>query len=59
MTKNKIICPRCFGNGYIRIPNKAVGFDEQIIAQCTMCESEGEINEVDRPTNVALDYKLQ
>ena len=59
MTKNKIICPRCFGNGYIRIPNKAVGFDEQIIAQCTMCESEGEINEVDRPTNVALDFKLQ
>ena len=59
MTKNKMICPRCFGNGYIRIPNKAVGFDEQIIAQCTMCESEGEINEVDRPTNVALDYKLQ
>ncbi len=59
MTKNKIICPRCFGNGYIRIPNKAVGFDEQVIAQCTMCESEGEINEVDRPTNVALDYKLQ
>ena len=36
MTKNKIICPRCFGNGYIRIPNKAVGFNEEVIAQCTM-----------------------
>ena len=38
----KIICPRCFGNGYIRIPNKAVGFNEQVIAQCTMCDSQGE-----------------
>ena len=50
MTK-KIICPRCFGNGYIRIPNKAVGFNEQVIAQCTMCDSQGEIDEVDRPND--------
>ena len=32
------------GNGYIRIPNEAVGIPKQIIAQCTMCESEGEID---------------
>ena len=41
---NKKTCPRCMGNGYIRIPNEAVGVPKQIIAQCTMCESEGEID---------------
>ena len=41
---NKKICPRCTGNGYIRIPNEGVGIPRQIIAQCTMCESEGEID---------------
>jgi DnaJ-class molecular chaperone len=52
MTKiKKIICPRCTGNGYVRIPNKAVGFDKQVVAQCTMCDSQGEINEVDRPSD--------
>lgn len=41
---NKLICPRCTGNGYIRIPNEAVGIKKEVIAQCTMCESEGEID---------------
>ena len=53
----KIICLRCFGNGYIRIPNKAVGFNEQVIAQCTMCDSQGEIDEVDKPNDGSnFDY---
>ena len=46
-TKNKIICPRCTGNGYVKIPNQAVGNPTEIVAQCTMCKSEGEIHEVD------------
>ena len=54
MTKNKIVCPRCFGNGYIRIPNETVDIPKQIIAQCTMCDSQGEINEIDDVAN--LDY---
>ena len=37
------ICPRCFGNGYIRIPNEAVGVPKQVVTQCTMCKSQGEI----------------
>ena len=37
------ICPRCFGNGYIRIPNEAVGVPKQVVAQCTMCKSQGEV----------------
>ena len=54
MTKNKVICPRCFGNGYIRIPNETVGVPKQIIAQCTMCNSQGEIDEIDDVAN--FDY---
>ena len=45
--RNKMICPRCTGNGYVKIPNKAVGNPTEIVAQCTMCRSEGEIDEVD------------
>ena len=50
MEKNtkKIICPRCKGNGYIIIPHESVEkLDKSVIAQCSMCESEGEINELE------------
>ena len=44
----KIICPRCKGNGYIKIPHESVEkLDKSVIAQCSMCESEGEINELE------------
>ena len=42
MTRLKKICPRCRGNGYIRIPNESVEVPKQIVAQCTMCNSKGE-----------------
>ena len=58
--KNKQICPRCFGNGYIRIPNEKVGVPNQVIAQCTMCKSQGEIDEVDNYDYSGIDHnKLQ
>ena len=42
----KITCPRCKGNGYIKIPHESVEkLDKSVIAQCSMCESEGEIDE--------------
>ena len=44
MTKTKKICPRCTGNGYIRIPNETVGTPKEIVTQCTMCDSQGEVN---------------
>ena len=50
MEKNtkKITCPRCKGNGYIKIPHESVErLDKSVIAQCTMCESEGEIDELE------------
>ena len=49
MEKNnkKITCPRCKGNGYIKIPHESVEkLHKSVIAQCTMCESEGEIDEI-------------
>ena len=56
---NKVVCPRCTGNGYIKIPNQAVGNPTEIIAQCTMCDSQGEIDEVNTPTNVNDTNRLQ
>ena len=59
-TKNKQICPRCTGNGYIRISNQAVGNPNEIIAQCTMCSSKGEIDEVSNYDYSGVDSnKLQ
>ena len=44
----KIICPRCKGNGYIKIPHESVEkLHKSVIAQCTMCKSEGEIDELE------------
>ena len=44
----KITCPRCKGNGYIKIPHESVEkLEKSVIAQCTMCESEGEIDELE------------
>ena len=58
--KNKVICPRCTGNGYVRIPNKAVGDPTEIVTQCTMCNSEGEIYEVDSYDYSGINHdKLQ
>ena len=50
--KNKVICPVCKGNGYVRIPYRLT--KEEVTAQCGVCESEGEIyeNEVD---NIYMD----
>jgi DnaJ-class molecular chaperone len=50
--KNKVICPVCKGNGYVRIPYRLT--EEEVTAQCGVCESEGEIyeNEID---NIYMD----
>ena len=43
----KITCPRCRGNGYIKIPHESVeNLKKSVISQCSMCESEGEIDEL-------------
>ena len=36
------------GNGYIKIPHESVeNLKKSVISQCSMCESEGEINELE------------
>ena len=50
--KNKVICPTCKGNGFIKVPFKLV--KEEIIAQCTVCDSQGEINE-DEVDDIIID----
>ena len=46
------ICPRCKGNGFIRIPNKSVEeIGNSITVSCTMCESRGEL---DDPNNTII-----
>ena len=50
MEKNikKIVCPRCKGNGYIKIPHESVeNLNKSVISQCSMCKSEGEIDEIE------------
>ena len=39
--KEKIICDKCRGNGYIRLEVK----NEKKVFQCWICNSEGEIYE--------------
>ena len=38
----KIICPHCKGNGYIRVPYQLA--KEEVTAQCSVCDSQGEID---------------
>ena len=52
----KVTCPRCKGNGYIKIPHESVEkLNKPVIAQCTMCESEGEIDDPNYTTTVDGD----
>jgi len=51
-SKNKVICPVCKGNGYVRIPYRLT--KEEVTAQCGVCESEGEIHE-NEVNNIYMD----
>ena len=43
---NIVICPRCKGNGYIKVPHKSVEeLGKEVTVACTMCKSRGEIND--------------
>ena len=49
----KVPCPHCKGNGYVRVPYELAR--EEVVVQCGVCESQGEIheNEID---NIIIDY---
>ena len=46
--KEQQICPRCFGNGYIKV-QKDTREEKEIFVQCTMCDSQGEITKLEGP----------
>ena len=50
--KNKVPCPNCKGNGYVRVPYELA--KEDIVAQCTVCDSQGEID-ADEVDNIVID----
>ena len=44
----KIVCPRCKGNGYIKIRHESVeNLTKSVISQCSMCNIQGEIDELE------------
>ena len=43
LSKNKFICPACFGNGYRRITKDASNPDIKEVISCEACDNEGEI----------------
>ena len=48
-----MICPRCNGNGYFRVlENKTPYSKRDIVVQCPMCKSKGEIED----ENPGYDY---
>ena len=52
--KNKVICPNCKGNGYVRIPYE-LAREEVVLFSVELCESsEGEVNE-DEIDNIVID----
>ena len=61
--KNNIrICPRCKGNGFIKIPNKSVEeTGKEVTVQCTMCNSQGELDDQNNALIVDADgiHRLQ
>ena len=40
----KKICPRCKGNGFFKV-KESVERKVDIVVQCTMCNSEGEVHD--------------
>jgi len=40
--KTKEICPRCRGNGFIKV-KKSIEDLTEVVQQCTQCDSQGEI----------------
>ena len=44
--KKNNICPRCNGNGFIKIPNKSVEeIGKKVTVECPMCDAQGEIDD--------------
>ena len=42
LNPKKVICPSCNGNGYVKLPEQ---LQQERVAQCVSCNSNGEIDE--------------
>jgi len=49
----QVICPRCSGNGYFKIKESVERPVEKVV-QCTMCDSQGEIDE-EKADSIVID----
>jgi len=49
----KKICPKCKGNGFLKVKKEVKHpiKEEIIVVQCSQCNSEGEIEDVERKPN--------
>ena len=50
--KNKIICPTCKGNGFVRVPYRLV--KEEVTVQCGVYDSQGEVD-ADSVDDIIID----
>ena len=50
--QDNITCPECKGNGFVRVPYHLAR--EEQVAQCTLCSSQGEIDE-DKVDSMYID----
>ena len=55
LSKNKFICPACFGNGYRRITKDAINPNIKVVINCQACNNQGEIENDEKNTH-ALRY---
>ena len=52
LKKPKVSCPNCKGNGFVRVPYELA--KEEVVVQCGVCESQGEVN-ADEIDNIVVD----
>ena len=50
--KNKVICPTCKGNGFVRVPYRLA--KEEVTVQCGVCNSQGEVD-ADSVDDIIID----
>ena len=58
MKKGKRVCPRCQGNGYIKVKQSVENPVEEVL-QCPLCNSEGEIMDKNTFEEVRQRHKIK
>jgi DnaJ-class molecular chaperone len=53
LKNKKVICPRCTGNGFFKVKEN-IEKQTDIVVQCPMCNSQGEIDE-EKANSIYID----